>query len=139
MELHGTAADLTADSRNLAIRQLRRPPGADSSPLMARVAGAAPPLLVAQRTPERAGDFRVPLSALSALPHGALGEQVDPDGADSVSGATTTTSSSAFTLSSTGSCSASSTWSVSAGSEPPHDELAMRALEEAFAPQTISL
>jgi len=89
--------------------------------------------------PHGPGDFRVPLSALSALPHGALGEQVDPDGADSVSGATTTTSSSAFTLSSTGSCSASSTWSVSAGSEPPHDELAMRALEEAFAPQTISL
>ena len=83
--------------------------------------------------PHGPGDFRVPLSALSALPRGALGERVDPDGADSVSGATTTTSGTG-----SGSGSGSSAWSTSAGSEPPHDERAVRALEEAFAPHTIS-
>lgn len=84
--------------------------------------------------PHGPGDFRVPLSALSSLPRGALGERVDADGAESVSDATSTTTNSTA-RSSTGSF--SSAWSSSAGSEPPHDEHAIRALEAAFLPHSM--
>ena len=56
---------------------------------MARVAGVAPPLLVAQRTPERAGDFRVPpftgVSALAPSPFLAAAARLAPQSGEAVS------------------------------------------------------
>ena len=60
--------------------------------LMARVAGVAPPLLVAQRTPERAGDFRVPpftgVSALAPSPFLAAAARLAPPSGEAVSAPT---------------------------------------------------
>ena len=59
---------------------------------MARVAGVAPPLLVAQRTPERAGDFRVPpftgVSALAPSPFLAAAARLAPQSGEAVSAPT---------------------------------------------------
>ena len=55
---------------------------------MARVGGVAPPLLVAQRTPERAGDFRVPsfgASALAPSPFLAAAARLAPQSGEAVS------------------------------------------------------
>ena len=58
---------------------------------MARVSGVAPPLLVAQRTPERAGDFRVPsfgASALAPSPFLAAAARLAPPSGEAVSAPT---------------------------------------------------